>query len=342
MSSMSKFKKLAGISAFAFAAMTAANSVNAANWRYAHEEYEGDVQDVYAYKFKEYIEENSDNTLQVYRFGELGESDDIMEQTQAGILNFVNQSPGFTGALIPEAQIFFIPYLMPTDMETVVKFFRESKAINEDFPKLYADQGLELLKMYPEGEMVVTVDEVVTSPEGFDNKKIRVMTNPLLSETYSAFGATPTPLPWGEVYGALQTNMIQGQENPIFWIESGGLYEVSPNLVFTSHGWFTTAMMANQNFYEGLSDADKKLVQDAADYAFEKIIVHIDGLADEALAKIQKASDEVTVTRLTDEQIDVFKARAPQVEKKFIEMAGKGGEDLLKQFKKDLEKVQND
>ena len=342
MSSMSKFKKLAGISAFAFAAMTAANSVNAANWRYAHEEYEGDVQDVYAYKFKEYIEENSDNTLQVYRFGELGESDDIMEQTQAGILNFVNQSPGFTGALIPEAQIFFIPYLMPTDMETVVKFFRESKAINEDFPKLYADQGLELLKMYPEGEMVVTVDEVVTSPEGFDNKKIRVMTNPLLSETYSAFGATPTPLPWGEVYGALQTNMIQGQENPLFWIESGGLYEVSPNLVFTRHGWFTTAMMANQNFYEGLSDADKKLVQDAADYAFEKIIVHIDGLADEALAKIQKASDEVTVTRLTDEQIDVFKARAPQVEKKFIEMAGKGGEDLLKQFKKDLEKVQND
>lgn len=62
MSSMSKFKKLAGISAFAFAAMTMANSVNAANWRYAHEEYEGDVQDVFAYKFKEYIEDNSDHT----------------------------------------------------------------------------------------------------------------------------------------------------------------------------------------------------------------------------------------------------------------------------------------
>ena len=80
MSSMSKFKKLAGISAIAFAAMTAANSVNAANWRYSHEEYEGDVQDVFAYSFKEYIEENSDHTLQIYRFGELGESDDIMER----------------------------------------------------------------------------------------------------------------------------------------------------------------------------------------------------------------------------------------------------------------------
>ena len=342
MNSTSKFRKLAGISALAFAGLTAANAVNAANWRYAHEEYEGDVQDVYAYKFKEYIEENSDHTLQVFRFGELGESDDIMEQTQAGILNFVNQSPGFTGSLIPEAQIFFIPYLMPTDMDTVIEFFRESKAINEDFPKLYSEQGLELLKMYPEGEFVVTVDEPVTSPEEFKNKKIRVMTNPLLSETYSAFGATPTPLPWGEVYGALQTNMIQGQENPIFWIESGGLYEVSPNLVFTGHGWFTTAMMANQDFYNGLSDEDKKLVRDAADFAFEEIIVHIDGLADEALEKIKAASDEVTVTRLNEEQIEAFRARAPQVEDKFIEMTGEGGQELLNQFKADLKAVQED
>ncbi len=316
-------------------------TAQADNWRYAHEEYEGDVQDVFAYAFKEYIEENSDHTVQVYRFGELGESDDIMEQTQNGILQFVNQSPGFTGALIPEAQIFFIPYLLPTDEETVLTFFDESKAINEMFPELYAEQGLELLKMYPEGEMVVTTDEPISSPEDMDNKKIRTMTNPLLSETYDAFGATPTPLPWGEVYGGLQTGIIDGQENPIFWIESGGLYEVSPNLVFTKHGWFTTAMMANKNFYDGLSDEDKKLVEDAADYAFEKIIVHIDGLAEEALEKIQKASDEVTVTRLNDEQIEAFKARAPQVEEKFIEMTGESGKELLNQFKEDLKEVQS-
>ncbi|NMT63061.1 TRAP transporter substrate-binding protein [Marinobacter orientalis] len=341
MSSLSKFKKVAGFSAFAFAAMTAANSVNAANWRYAHEEYEGDVQDVFAYDFKEYIEDNSDHTIQVYRFGELGESDDIMGQTQSGILQFVNQSPGFTGSTIPEAQIFFIPYLLPTDFDTVVEFFNTSEAINEDFPELYAEEGLELLKMYPEGEMVVTLDEPATSPEDFNNKKIRVMTNPLLSETYEAFGATPTPLPWGEVYGALQTNMIQGQENPIFWIESGGLYEVSPNLIFTGHGWFTTAMMANKDFFDGLPESDQELIRKAADYAYEEIIDHIDGLADEALAKIQEASDEVTVTRLNEEQIQAFRERAPQVEEEFIEMTGESGKELLNQFKEDLKEVQN-
>ncbi|WP_020406970.1 TRAP transporter substrate-binding protein DctP [Hahella ganghwensis] len=339
MNKSKKLRTLAGVTCLALAGLGVAGMASADTWRYAHEEYEGDVQDVFAHKFKEYIESNSDHSLQIYRFGELGESDDIMEQTQAGILQFVNQSPGFTGALIPEAQIFFIPYLMPTDMSTVIKFFRESEAINDDFVDLYSAQGLELLKMYPEGEMVVTADEPVTSPAEFEGKKMRVMTNPLLSSTYEAFGATPTPLPWGEVYGALQTNMIQGQENPIFWIESGGLYEVSPNLIFTKHGWFTTAMMANQDFFNDLSDKDKKLVRDASNFAFEEIIKHIDGLADKSLKKIMAASEDVTVTRLTDKQIDKFKARAPQVEKTFIDMTGDSGKELLEQFKEDLEEV---
>lgn len=330
-------KQITGLSALALFTATAAH---ADNWRYAHEEYQDDVQDIYAQKFKEYIEDNSDHTLQIYRFGELGESDDIMEQTQAGILNFVNQSPGYTGALIPEAQIFFIPYLLPTDMDTVVTFFRDSKAINEDFPKLYKQKGLELLKMYPEGEMVVTLDEVANTPEELHNKKIRVMTNPLLSETYTAFGATPTPLPWGEVYGALQTNMIQGQENPIFWIESAGLYEVSPNLLFTGHGWFTTAMMANKDFYDGLSEEDQQLINKASDYAFEEIIEHIDELADQSLDTITSKGKNVTVTRLDEQQIAAFKERAPQVEKKFIEMTGDKGKALLKQFQEDLNQVQ--
>ncbi|MDX1466156.1 MAG: TRAP transporter substrate-binding protein DctP [Halomonas sp.] len=329
----------AGIGALMIGMSTAAV---ADNWRYAHEEYEGDVQDVFAVAFKDYIEANSDHTLQIYRFGELGESDDIMEQTQNGILQFVNQSPGFTGALIPEAQIFFIPYLMPTDMDQVLEFFDESKAINEMFPELYAEQGLELLKMYPEGEMVVTADEPITSPADFENKKIRTMTNPLLAETYSAFGATPTPLPWGEVYGGLQTGIIDGQENPIFWIESGGLYEVSPHLTFTSHGWFTTAMMANQDFFEDLSDEDKELVRAASDAAYDHTIEHIQGLAEESLKKIQAASDEVTVTRLDDEQIQAFKERAPQVEEEFIDMTGERGKELLEQFKADLEAVKDD
>ncbi|SDO42923.1 TRAP-type C4-dicarboxylate transport system, substrate-binding protein [Halomonas shengliensis] len=334
-----KLLTTAGIGALMFGMTSAAM---ADNWRYAHEEYEGDVQDVFAVAFKEYVEENSDHSVQIYRFGELGESDDIMEQTRSGILQFVNQSPGFTGSLIPSAQIFFIPYLLPTDMETVLEFFDESKAINEMFPELYAEHGLELLQMYPEGEMVVTTDEPIESVDDFQNKKIRVMTNPLLSETYNAFGATPTPLPWGEVYGGLQTGILDGQENPIFWIESGGLYEVSPHLTFTGHGWFTTAMMANQDFFNGLSEEDQQLVRDASEAAYDHTIEHIQGLAEESLNKITEACDNCTVTRLNDEQIAKLKEKAPQVEEAFVEMAGEQGAELLEQFHADLEAVTSD
>ncbi|MDY7116225.1 TRAP transporter substrate-binding protein DctP [Halomonas sp. SSL-5] len=334
-----KLLTTAGIGALMFGMTSAAM---ADNWRYAHEEYEGDVQDVFAVAFKEYVEENSDHSVQIYRFGELGESDDIMEQTRSGILQFVNQSPGFTGSLIPSAQIFFVPYLLPTDMDTVLEFFDESKAINEMFPELYAEHGLELLQMYPEGEMVVTTDEPIESVDDFQNKKIRVMTNPLLSETYNAFGATPTPLPWGEVYGGLQTGILDGQENPIFWIESGGLYEVSPHLTFTGHGWFTTAMMANQDFYNGLAEEDQQLVREASEAAYDHTIEHIQGLAEESLNKITEACDNCTVTRLDDEQIDTLRATAPQVEEAFVEMAGEQGQELLDQFKADLEAVTSD
>src|SRR6056297_2311798 len=247
-----------------------ATAATADTWRYAFEEALEDVQGVFAQKFKEEVEANSDHQVQLFPYGTLGESADTMEQAQAGILQFVDQSPGFTGSLIPEAQVFFVPYLLPQDTEALGEFFRTSKAINEMFPELYAEQGLELLVMFPEGEVCVTTQEPVTEPADLNEVKVRVMTNPLLVESYQAFGATPTPLPWGEVYGALQTGIIQGQENPMFWNWSANMYEVTEVITCAGHNNFTTAVMANQTFYDGLSDEEQQVVQ----YASGVAVVH--------------------------------------------------------------------
>ncbi|WP_413205215.1 TRAP transporter substrate-binding protein DctP [Rhodospirillum sp. A1_3_36] len=315
-------------------------TAQADTWRYAFEEALTEVQGVYATKFKEEIEANSDHEVQLFPFGTLGESADIMEQAQAGILQFVDQSPGFTGSLIPEAQVFFVPYLLPTDTKELNAFFRTSKAIHEDFKDLYAKQGLELLTMFPEGEVAMTTKKPVTSPKDLDEVKFRVMTNPLLVETYKAFGATPTPLPWGEVYGGLQTNIIQGQENPTSFIESTKLYEVTDAITYAGHNNFTTAVMANKEFFDGLSDADKKLVSDASKAAFDYILDYQKGLEKEALDKIEAAKPDMVVTVLTEEQRAPFKAAAPEVEAKFIEMTGDSGKAILDQMKADLKAVE--
>ena len=323
-----------------FGSAMLASQAQADTWKYAFEESLTEVQGVYAQKFKEHVEANSDHTVQLFPYGTLGESADIMEQAQAGILQFVNQSPGFTGALIPEAQVFFVPYLLPTDQEHLARFFRESKAINEDFQDLYANQGLELLTMYPEGEVAMTTKDPVASCDDLNEVKFRVMTNPLLVESYQAFGATPTPLPWGEVYGGLQTNIIQGQENPTFFLYSTKMYEVTDHITYTGHNNFTTALMANKGFYDGLGAEEQQLIQDASDAAFEYIIEYQQGLAEEELAKIMEAKPDMTVTVLTEDQRTCFKEAAVEVEAKFIEMTGDSGKAILDQMKEDLAATQ--
>ncbi|MBC7155713.1 MAG: TRAP transporter substrate-binding protein DctP, partial [Rhodobacteraceae bacterium] len=290
-------------------------------------------------KFKEEVEANSDHQVQLFPYGTLGESADTMEQAQAGILQFVDQSPGFTGSLIPEAQVFFVPYLLPQDTEALGKFFRTSKAINEMFPKLYAEQGLELLTMFPEGQVCMTTQKPVHAPADLDQVKVRVMTNPLLVESYKAFGATPTPLPWGEVYGALQTGIIQGQENPMFFIESTKMYEVSDVITCMGHNNFTTAVMANQDFYDGLSDKEKTVVQNAIDAAFDHILDYQKGLHEESLAKIKKAKPSIQVNVLTEAERKPFVDAGAQVEATFLDMTGDSGKKILDQLKADLAAV---
>ncbi|MBW3096203.1 TRAP transporter substrate-binding protein DctP [Pseudohoeflea coraliihabitans] len=332
---LNKLTLSAGVAAavLAFSSFAA----QAETWKYAFEEAMEEVQGKYAQKFKEVIEANSDHEIQLFPFGTLGESADIMEQAQAGILQFVDQSPGFTGSLIPEAQVFFVPYLLPTDQEQLARFYKNSKAVNEMFPELYAEQGLELLTMFPEGEVAMTTKEPVESCADLEGVKFRVMTNPLLVESYKAFGATPTPLPWGEVYGSLQTNIIQGQENPTFFLYSTKLYEVTDYITYAGHNNFTTAVMANKDFFDGLSEEDQQLVERAADEAYDYIVEYQKGLADSELKKIQEAKPEITVTTLSEEQRKCFKDAAADVEAKFIEMTGDSGKEILDQLKADLQ-----
>lgn len=310
---------------------------SAANWRYAIEESLSEVQGVYATKFKEVVEANSSHKVQIYPFGTLGESVDVMEQAQAGILQFVDQSPGFTGSLIPEAQIFLMPYVLPEKQSEINYFFKNSKVINETFPKLYAERDLELLSMFPEGRVHITTQQPFDTPEDLDGVKIRVMTSPLLVETYKSFGAVPTPLPWGEVFGAMQTKMIQGQENPMFYIESTKMYEVSEVITDIGHNIFTTAVMANKRFYDGLPAEDQALIQKAIGEATDYILEYQQGLEEESIAKVKAAKPGIKLISLDEDKRVRFREASSSVKDKFVTMTGDSGKAILEQMEADLQ-----
>lgn len=319
------------------AGMAVLGAVQADEWKYVMEEGLSDPQGLYATKFKEEIEKNSDHTIKIYPVGTLGESADAMEQTQAGLLQFIDQSPGFTGAMIPEAEAFLVPYVQPTDPQEVRTYFKEGKAVNEMFHEIYREQGLELLAVFPEGEQVVTTKKPFRTPEELEGMKIRTMTSPLLLATYEAFGASPIALPWGELIGALKTNMVDGQENPAIWIEAYGLDDLAPVLTYTGHAQYTTAVMANSDFYDGLSDADKQLVQNAAAAAHDYILDLVVEMDATGLAKIKETNPNAVINRLSDEEKAVFVKRAMAVEEAFIEKAGERGKAIIEQMKADLE-----
>lgn len=329
-------KKTATLTAAAIALTAFAGTASAATWKYAIEEALHEVQGVYAQKFKEHVEANSDHEVEIYPFGTLGESADTTELAQLGAIQFVDASPGFTGSLIPELQVFLLPYVLPEDPAVLADFYETSDTINNKLAAMYEEKSLKLIDMFPEGEVVMTTKEPVSSPADLDGVKFRVMTTPLLVETYDAFGATPTPLPWGEVFSSLQLNMIQGQENPMFFVESTNMYEVTDYITYTGHNTFTTAVAANLDFYEGLPDDDKALVQAAADAAYGHIIEYQKGLQEEAQAKILEAKPSMTVNVLSDEQRAPFRKAAEQVKGKYIEMTGDSGKEVLDGFIEDI------
>jgi TRAP-type C4-dicarboxylate transport system substrate-binding protein len=330
---MSKFKIFRNL---CIGALFAATSMSAATWKYAFGEGISDPQGIYATAFKEFIEENSRHKIELYTVGSLGEEADMMEQAKAGLLQFIGQSTGYMGGTIPEMDIFTLPYVLPTDTEKLDYFFKNSKVVNEMLPKIFHNHGLELLAIFPEGEMAVTTMQEFRSPSDLKGKKIRVMPgSPILVETYKAFGASPQPMSWGDLVGALKTGMVDGQENPTVWIEAYGLDELSKVLTYTGHGHFNASMSANKQFFDGLSQRDQRLVNLAAEHAHKVILEEAQKLDAIGLGRIVRKNPDYKIVTLSESERKPFKQAAQKVQDSFAAKSA-SNKRILTQMRKDL------
>ncbi|TLP41169.1 TRAP transporter substrate-binding protein DctP [Arcobacter arenosus] len=322
------------------AGLITATSLSAATWKYAFGEGTSDPQGIYATAFKSFIEDNSRNKIELYKVGSLGEETDMMEQTRAGLLHFLGQSTGYMGGTIPEMDIFTVPYVMPTDTKQLDYFFKNSKVVNEMLPTIFHKHGLELLSIFPEGEMAVTTFEEFHSPEDLKGKKMRVMPgSPILVETYKAFGASPQPMSWGDLVGALKTGMVDGQENPTVWIEAYGLDDLTKVLTYTGHGHFNASVSANKKFYDGLSKRDKKLVQEAAEFAHKTILQEAQKLDAYGLGRIVRTNPNYKIVTLTEDERKVFKEKAKAVQESFASKSD-SNKKIMTQMMKDLDQAE--
>jgi tripartite ATP-independent transporter DctP family solute receptor len=315
-----------------------AGGAQAAEWKFAIEEIDGSVQDAYAEEFAKRIEEKSggDITVTVYPYGTLGTSADLTELVANGAIQFANASPGHLGTLIPEIQVFSIPYLLSQNGEVNKEVLAESDTLYDSLEDDFEEQDLKLLTMYPEGEMVWTANKEIRSPEDFDGFKMRTMVSPMLTEAYQAFGANPTPMPYSEVYGGLQLKQIDGQVNPIFAIEEMKFYEVQDYMIWAGQQVFTTTVVTNDGWFAGLPDDQQTMITSTVDELVDYIYEVQNEFNEKRLETIKEQKPELTMIRLSEEERSAFEERAQQAREKFIEMTGESGEEVLDNLEQEI------
>ena len=108
--------------------------------------------------------------------------------------------------------------------------------------KAFRKNDLVPLAIMFEGWQWVTSKKEIKSLEDMQGLKLRLMSSKLLVEDYKAYGASPTPMSYGEVYSGLQMGLIDAQVNPVFAIEEMSFYEVTDCMVFAKPAQFVTTM----------------------------------------------------------------------------------------------------
>tara|TARA_B100001248_G_scaffold260334_1_gene248278 strand:+ start:3668 stop:4663 length:996 start_codon:yes stop_codon:yes gene_type:complete len=314
------------------------------HWKFAIEEISGSVQDVYAQEFRRRIEKASNGEIKVtvYPYGTIGTSDQITELVATGAIQLAMSSPGYLGKLIPELQVFSIPYLFPENIHQTKTPLTSGPTVKDYIAPLYRNKGLHFLAFLPEGWQVWTTNKKIQAPDDFEGFKMRVMTTPLLLKTFESFRANPTALNYSEVYSALQLKMIDGQVNPLFAIEEMKFYEVTDYLIFPQASHFITSLITSERFYEKLPEDKKKVlnrvVAEMQDFIFQKQ----EQINRERLAKMQKQKPDLNLVYLSEEQKQKFRNLSENVRKEYIKIGGPKAKMILQGLEKDFQEAAND
>lgn len=322
------------------AAVLCSSAVMAEEWKFAIEEIPGSIMDSYAKEFKKKIETktNGEVTVKIYPLGSLGTPSQLVEQVADGIVQFTNVSVGNLGTMVPESQLLMLPYILPTDNKQASNFLASNPTIYNKLGKDFEDKGLQLHTMYSEGDQVWTTNRSIRTPDDFNNFKMRVMVSPILLKAYEDLGASPTPLPFGDVYGALQLKQVDGQVNPVATIEEMKFYEVTDYLIWAGEQKHVTTVISGTDWYETLSEDKKTLIKESMAELEDFIFDVVSDYNEEKLEVIKSAKPDINLIHLSDAEREVFQKRSASTRSAYLDMTGERGQELLSSILSDLEK----
>ncbi len=198
-------------------------------------------------------------SVEVYPNSTLYKDKEELEALQLGAVQMLAPTLGKLGPLgAKEFEVFDLPYLF-ADYAQVHKV--TDGPIGQRLLRSLASRRIEGLAFWDNGFKQMNADRPLRKPEDFKGLKMRIFASKILDAQFRALGAIPQVLPASDIYMALQTGLVDGNENTesTFW--QFKFYEVQKNLTLSSHGYIGYALVANKAFWDGLP-ADVRTVLD--------------------------------------------------------------------------------
>ncbi|HEU4373587.1 MAG TPA: TRAP transporter substrate-binding protein [Telluria sp.] len=197
------------------------------------------------------------------------------------------------------------------------------------------DKGLVGLAYWENGFRNLTNSKhPITKVEDMHGIKLRVMQNPMYIDMFKDFGANAVPLPFSELFTALETGTVDGQENPVNTIQSSKFYEVQKFLSLTKHVYSPWIVLASKKWWDKLSADEKKAVQESAEAARDFERKDSRAASEKALEFVKSKGMQVTV--VSDKEIARMRELSKPAVQKF---ANDGHGPLVKELQTDLEKL---
>lgn len=229
---------------------------------------DGHPVDLTSEKFAEIVSQRTNGKIeiQVFPAQQLGNEKDLLEGLNLGLVDMGAIVVGPYGYLQPEYEIFSLVYMFegPEEQEEILMGDVGQELSNS----LLTNKGVRILHpFWYYGTRQLTSNKMVSKPADLSGQKIRVPEVPIQKEGLSAMGAQATPVDFGELYMALQTGVVDGQENPLATIESNNLNQVQEYLVLTKHIVATFMLSINESKFQSLSTEQQQILYDAAEEA---------------------------------------------------------------------------
>ncbi|HXH02565.1 MAG TPA: TRAP transporter substrate-binding protein [Candidatus Competibacteraceae bacterium] len=284
--------------------------------------------------FAEELARLSAGKLKVKGFGGASLGTDVQMQNAliGGAQEMMVGSTATLVGIVKEFGIWDLPFLFNNEREA-------DAVLDGPFGQKLLDklpeQGLVGLVYWENGFRNLTnTKRPVTRLEDLQGIKLRVMQNPVFLEMFNDFGANAVPLPFSELFTALETKAVDGQENPVNTIQSSKFYEVQKYLSMTKHVYSPWIMLASKKWWDGLSADEQALIRQAAAAArdFER-----KDSRDEAAKAIAFLKEQgMEVNELSDAELQRMRDKAQQTVDKF---AAEVGPELIKELQAEIAKV---